>query len=172
MARRGYRTEQQYPLMILDLLSYDPPGSTWTGIWKRAKERGIGREAFCRHLEKLVQTRRVLHEGKFYRRNPTHRTGYDYMRNVLAGKPGSLPIEQRLQSIYSWTSDANHRKFVEALNWKTEQDALTRIELEFMRAFEQFMLILHDVVKIPNKTSARSTLISPLRWRSNPFCLI
>ncbi len=152
MGRPSFREEGQFQDRILDVMTYDPPGMTWTEIAKRLK--GIGTEALSKYLRKLVTLHIVLHEGKFYRRNPWSELSYDFYRHETGKESSDHAVflnKHRLQTIYSWSVDEMDR----IVDTMTTQDILTRINIAFCRSFVQYIRLLQEIVEIPNKTAAR-----------------
>jgi len=64
--------EAQIKQLILDLVPLEPPGRRFKDISKAARDQGISKVAVWRHLTRFKKLELVIHEGRFYRKNPIY----------------------------------------------------------------------------------------------------
>jgi hypothetical protein len=75
MPKLGRRLARDEPLIktrLLDLIPEDRPGSKFNELVQAAKAISISKPTLWRHLTRFEDLGVVIHEGKFYRRNPLH----------------------------------------------------------------------------------------------------
>jgi len=161
MPRRGYEKEGQLQNMILDVIPYDEPGVTWTEISRKLKDVGLGTEALSKYLKRLVSLRMVLHNQRFYRRNPVYRERWDIFNRAIANDlpERSQTIDdlfyenfrsQPLRAVYDWTTIGF--PFGET---KTDRDVIERTKTTLVYVLLQYLAMLQELVDIKNKVTAR-----------------
>jgi hypothetical protein len=144
--RPSPRKEKQIQQAILSAVPIEPPGISFGNVAGNAKRLlGISRPTVWRHLEKFTHMRIVVHEGRFYRRNPL-------MADLPVGmdriKMDSL---HRLQSTDFWTP----QRYWRADPIETPDELYAFFRKTIANVVWGYLELLHAITTMPNLPAAR-----------------
>jgi hypothetical protein len=158
MGRRTGKIEADCPFRILALLPDAPPGIRWKEIKAHVLQQKIcAAPTLSVQLKKLAAGQYVLHEGPYYRKNPTHQL--IIRTNEFAGDLVSERLrwfkedyyKDRLRAISLW-EDAPGGGF---LKLEDENVLHERLELIFHVIYVQYLRMLSHIVGMRSKLEAR-----------------
>lgn len=180
MPRKGSRFEEELPFKILALIPDTHPGARWKEIKSKVIEAELcSPPTLSSQLLSLERGRYILHEGVYYRRNPT--------RNLLrqtrrfSGQPVAEKLrmfqdayKNGLQRIDLWQEPPesiklhnekifnenaprlrDEKEIAHPLNLENDKELKLRIELSFNYIYAQYVRMLTHLVTAPSKAAAR-----------------
>jgi len=177
LGRRLGEDERFTKIRLLNLVPEEPPGSRFNELVRAAKAISISKPTLWRHLMRFEKLGLVIHEGRFYRRNPIpDEKGEFTIRVELNGADGSV-LKQ-----HAWNLDIKTLRQLGGLDyWDPKQsprdergDMLDPDKLfgewqnTIMLALSGYQQLLISVLHSRDLASAREianiTMNSQVRW--------